>query len=141
MLPFWIIFIIYVWRLPCFLVCSLQPCGHLLRKEYLLALLYVMFSCVSVTFLCGVLCQEWYLIVSILIFVFLLTFFSHHNFILFICSPMMKHCLRRYSRFVNCEKLSILTAKTVIASLEMFFSSILVHLYYLQNELQTALMR
>ena len=28
----WIIFVIYVSCLSCFLVCSLQPCGHLLRK-------------------------------------------------------------------------------------------------------------
>ena len=32
---------------------------------YLLALSYMMFSCVFVTFQCGVLCQVWYLIVSI----------------------------------------------------------------------------
>ena len=31
--------------LSCFLVCSLQPCGHLLVNG-----LYVMFSCVFVTF-------------------------------------------------------------------------------------------
>ena len=28
----WIIFVIYVSCLPCLLVCSLQPCGHLLDK-------------------------------------------------------------------------------------------------------------
>ena len=28
----WIIFVIYVSCLSCFLVCSLQPCGHLLGK-------------------------------------------------------------------------------------------------------------
>ena len=32
------------------LVCSLQPCDHLLGKAYLLALLCMMFSCVFVTF-------------------------------------------------------------------------------------------
>ena len=40
MLLLWNMFVIYVSCLSCFLVCSLQPCGHLL------ALLYVMFSCV-----------------------------------------------------------------------------------------------
>ena len=39
----WIIFVIYVSYLPCFLVCSLEPCCHLLEKGGLLALLYVMF--------------------------------------------------------------------------------------------------
>ena len=47
------------------IVCSLQPCGHLLRRTNLLAILYVMFSCVFVTFPCGVLGQVWNLIVSI----------------------------------------------------------------------------
>ena len=36
-----------------------------LERAGLLALLYVMFSCVLVTFPCGVLCQVWYLIVLI----------------------------------------------------------------------------
>ena len=31
-LLFWILFVIYVLCLSCFLVCSLQPCGHLLGK-------------------------------------------------------------------------------------------------------------
>ena len=31
-LLFWIIFVICVSCLSCFLVCSLQPCGHLLGK-------------------------------------------------------------------------------------------------------------
>ena len=65
MLLLWIIFVIYVSCLSCFLVCSLQPCGHLRERANLLALLYVMFSCVFVTFQCGVLGQVWYLIVSI----------------------------------------------------------------------------
>ena len=43
-------------------VCSLQPCSQLLD---LIALLFVMFSCVFVTFPYGVLGQVWYLIVSI----------------------------------------------------------------------------
>ena len=36
-----------------------------LERANILALLYVMFSCVFVTFICGVLGQVWYLIVSI----------------------------------------------------------------------------
>ena len=47
------------------LVCSLQPCGLLLGKGDLLALLCVSFSCVFVTFPYGILDQVWYLIVSI----------------------------------------------------------------------------
>ena len=35
------------------------------KEPGLLALLYMVFSCVFVTFSCGVLCQVWYLIVSI----------------------------------------------------------------------------
>ena len=54
-------FLIYVSCLSCFLVCSLYPCGHLLGKGYLLALLYVMFSCVFDTFPCGVLGQVYFL--------------------------------------------------------------------------------
>ena len=46
--------------------CSLVP--HVvtcLERANLMALLYVMFSCIFVTFSCGVLGQVWYLIVSI----------------------------------------------------------------------------
>ena len=43
--------------LSCCLVFSLQPCGHLLAKADRLALLYVMFSFVFITFLYGVLGQ------------------------------------------------------------------------------------
>ena len=39
-------FVIYVSCLSGFLVCSVQPCGHLLGKADLLALLYVMFYCI-----------------------------------------------------------------------------------------------
>ena len=51
----------------CFVfVChTLQPCCHLLKRDDLLALLYVMFSCIFVTFPYGVLDQVWYLIVLI----------------------------------------------------------------------------
>ena len=60
-------FLLFVFRvcLSYYLVCSLQPCGHLLERADLLALLYVMFSCVFLTFLNGVLGQVWHLIVSI----------------------------------------------------------------------------
>ena len=51
--------------LSCFLVCSLQPCGHQLRKGRPLDSLFVMFYCVFDTFPCGVLDQVCYLIVSI----------------------------------------------------------------------------
>ena len=54
-------FVIYVLCLSCSLVCSLEPCGHLLGRANLLALLYEMFYYVFVTFLCGVL--VWCLIV------------------------------------------------------------------------------
>ena len=55
----WNIFVNYVSCLSRFLVCSLQPCGHLL------VLLSVMVSCVFVTFPCGILGYVWYLIVSV----------------------------------------------------------------------------
>ena len=45
--------IFYVWCLSCFLVCSFQPCGHLLGKGDLLALLHVMLC------FCGVLGKVW----------------------------------------------------------------------------------
>ena len=61
----WIFFLICVSCLFCYLVCSLQPCGHMLPRAEVLALLCVMFSCVFVTFPYGVLGQVWYLIVSI----------------------------------------------------------------------------
>ena len=44
----------------------MKPCGHLLGRADLLALLYVMFYCVFINFPYGVLGQVWYLIVSIL---------------------------------------------------------------------------
>ena len=45
------------------------------ERANLLALLYVMFSCVFVTLPCGVLGQVWFLVVSIPIFAFLLLLF------------------------------------------------------------------
>ena len=44
------------------------PCSLMVtcwERAYLLALLYIMFSCIFVTFPYGVLAQMWYLIVSI----------------------------------------------------------------------------
>ena len=49
--------------LSCLFIAALwSPAG---KRAKLLALLYVMFSCVFVTIPCGVLSQVWYLIVSI----------------------------------------------------------------------------
>ena len=45
-----IIFVTYVSCLSCFLVCLLQPCGQLLGMAKHVALLYVMFNFVFVTF-------------------------------------------------------------------------------------------
>ena len=48
--------------LLCHLICSLWPCGQLLGWA---GLLCVVFSCVFVTFLCGVPGPVWCLVVSI----------------------------------------------------------------------------
>ena len=61
----WILFVIYVSCLSCFLSVF---CGLVVtcwEKADLLALLCVMFSCVFVASACGVLGQVWDLIVSI----------------------------------------------------------------------------
>ena len=47
----------------CFCVCSLLPCGHLLGRTDLLAIVDYVY-CIFVTFLCGILGKVWYLIVS-----------------------------------------------------------------------------
>ena len=47
------------------LVSSLQPLCHLPERADLLALLYVMFPCVFVSFPYGILGRVWYLILSI----------------------------------------------------------------------------
>ena len=53
----WIIFVIYVLCLPCVFVFSMQPCGHLLRKDWPLGpLVFEVFLC-FVTFPCGVVSQ------------------------------------------------------------------------------------
>ena len=70
----------------CYIVFMFHVCYAFLSVHYslvvtcwkrvnLLALLYVIFSCVFVTFLCGVLGQVWYLIVSIP-HLYLLTYFT-----------------------------------------------------------------
>ena len=65
MLLLWIIFVIDVSCSSCFLVCSLQPSGHLLGNDQPLgSLVCVVFLCGFVIFLCGVLGHVWYLIVS-----------------------------------------------------------------------------
>ena len=72
----WIIFVIYVSCLSCCLVCSLQPCGHLMGKDWPLgSLVCDVFLC-FVTFPCGVQDQVWYMIVSIPDLCLLLTFTS-----------------------------------------------------------------
>ena len=61
----WILFVIYVTCLSCFLVCSLQPCGHLPwigLTSWLSCVWY--FIVFFVTFPCGVLGQVWCLICS-----------------------------------------------------------------------------
>ena len=61
----WIIFDIYVLCLSCFLVCSLQPCGYFLGKDWPLGSLVGGVILCFVTFLCGVLGKVWCLIVLI----------------------------------------------------------------------------
>ena len=65
-------FVIYVSCLSmlCYLVCSVQPCVHLLGKGWPLGSLVCDVFLWFVTFPYGVPGQVWYLIVSILIFVF-----------------------------------------------------------------------
>ena len=71
------------------------------ERAGLLALLYVMFSCVIVTFSCVVLGQVWYLIVSIPDFYLLLNYIYHEW-------ASIKNCLfmlstkRRYSNQHTC---------------------------------------
>ena len=60
-------------------VHSLLPCGHLLGKAGLLALVCDV-KCVFVTFPCGILGQVWYLIVLIPDLCCLSYFFDYHIF-------------------------------------------------------------
>ena len=57
-------FLLFVSCLSCFLVCSLQPCGHLLGQGEPFGSLVCDVSCLFVTFPCDVLGQVCYLIVS-----------------------------------------------------------------------------
>ena len=79
LLLLWIIFVIYFLCLYCFLVFSLQPCGHLLGKGWPLGLLVIEVILCFVTFPCGVLGQVLCLIVLIqgLIFTFLLSLYNN----------------------------------------------------------------
>ena len=61
----WIILVIYVLCLSCFLVCSLWSCGSLPGKDWSLGSLVCDVLLCFVTYPCGVLGQVWYLIVSI----------------------------------------------------------------------------
>ena len=61
----WIIFVIYVSCISCFLVCSLQPCGHLLEWSWPFGSLVRDVLLRFVTFPYGVLGQVCNLIVSI----------------------------------------------------------------------------
>ena len=72
----WILFVIYVSCLSCFLVCSLQPCGHLLGKGWPLGSLVcdVVFLCVFLSLshvVSWVRCGTW--LYRFLIFASLLT--------------------------------------------------------------------
>ena len=69
-----LLFVFRVYLLYCH-VCSLQPCGHLLGRTDLSALMCVMFSSVFVTFPYDAPGQVWYLNVSIPV-LYLLTYFS-----------------------------------------------------------------
>ena len=77
----WIIFVIYVSCLSCFLVCSCSLVVTCWEGADLLALLYVMFYCVFVTFPCGVLGQVCCLI-ALITYLCLLSYF-HMYFHLF----------------------------------------------------------
>ena len=72
--PRWCFFFVSCLSLFCCIVCSLQPCDHLLGRADPLALLSVMLSCVFDTFPYGVPGHVWYLIVSILNLCILLYF-------------------------------------------------------------------
>ena len=61
----WIICVIYVLCLSCFRVCSLHVLLLPARKGLASWLLFVVLSCIFVTYPCGILGQVWYLIVSI----------------------------------------------------------------------------
>ena len=61
----WVIFVIYVLCMSCFLVCSMQHCGHLLGKGWPLGFLVCSVLLCFVTFPCGIVGLVWCLIVSI----------------------------------------------------------------------------
>ena len=53
----WIFYYVSCLSLLSCLVCTLQPCGHIIGRAGLFASLWVVLSCVFVTFLIGFLCQ------------------------------------------------------------------------------------
>ena len=65
--------LVFVMRSRLFIAVLWSPAG----KERTSWLLFVMFNCDFVTFLCGILGQVWYLIVSLLIFAAFLTLPGH----------------------------------------------------------------
>ena len=71
------LYFVFVCHTHCLAVgCSLHPYDHMLGRADLLALLYVIFYFVFVTFPCDALSWVWYLIVSIPNR-FLLSYFDH----------------------------------------------------------------
>ena len=93
--PWWILYVICVPCLSCCLVFSLQPCGHLLVKGWLLGSL-VMFSCIIVTFPNGVFGQVWYLIVSIPDLYFLPTLLILIKPSIYVKVSLSKHSVLNY---------------------------------------------
>ena len=91
----WILFVIYVSCMSCFIVCLLRPRGHLLGKGWSLdSLLCDIFLCFF-HFLFGALGQIYYLIVSIPE-LFLLTYFyifSHDSRVWKSCKTSCIHWL------------------------------------------------
>ena len=73
----WTFFVIYVCVFHAVLSVQCSLVATCWVRAGLLALLYVMFSCVIVTFPCVVLCQVWYLIVSNPDFYLLLNYIYH----------------------------------------------------------------
>ena len=92
--------------MSCFLVCSLEPYGHLLGNGWPLgSLVCDVFLCFG-TFLCEVLGQVWYLIVSIpdlcLLTYFYINCFTISNNMVFNCNEARSQKYRQLStRVVN----------------------------------------
>ena len=80
-----------------FIAALWSPAGKGLAV--LLALLYVMFYCVFVTFPCGVLGQVWYLIVSISDLASLLTFNTHTKKYMYVSNHLKAY--QNYIRIID----------------------------------------